>query len=125
MDLFTAYLLVMAPSVGTWLQGISAAMIAIPCIVIVMLFVAACSFIAEKRAIWDNAPKKLLTSILVVGFVLNGVSAMIPKEKQMMMLAGTYFVSNIEGIDKLPPNIIKSINSALENYSSTDKKETK
>lgn len=123
MDLFTAYLLVMAPSFSHWLHGISSAMLAFPALA--LMFMAFAAFIAEKRSLWYNAPKKLLGLIMVVGFVFGFGAAAIPNEKQMMMLTGAYFVSNIEGIDKLPPNIIKAINSALENYGSDEKKETK
>lgn len=37
-----------------------------------------------------------------------------PKASQMNMIVGGYYVTNLENIDKLPPNILKAANKYLE-----------
>jgi hypothetical protein len=39
---------------------------------------------------------------------------MIPSEKALYKIIGAYAVTNIEGVEKLPPNIVKAANNFLE-----------
>lgn len=57
-----------------------------------------------KRALrWIWAP--LLTGIL---------SAVTPTTPQLWTMVGGYTATNIEGVEKLPPNLVKAVNRFLE-----------
>lgn len=67
-----------------------------------------------------NKAKKLKTYIhmIVIGFILT---IFIPSSDQMKILIGGYFavntveaVGNVEGIERLPENVVKAMNKFLE-----------
>lgn len=54
---------------------------------------------------------------LIAGLISCGILVtVIPTEKQIMMIAGSYFVSNIDGIEKVPPNLVKALNKMAEDF---------
>lgn len=58
-------------------------------------------------------------TVLISGAVLQAV---IPSERGLMMMVGGYFVTNIDGIEKLPPNVVGAASEFLERY--IDEEET-
>lgn len=117
MDLLTTYLIVMLPSLGDVLGIISLCL----AITLVTLFVMKCfaasypDDAAEKAyLIWFKAlHKKTLTAIIIL---MSVVAVAIPSQGQWYTLIGGYYVTNIDGISDLPPNIVDAANKFLENY---------
>ena len=72
----------------------------------------------EEKKIAGLYPK-IFPAALVAWFLAAVLSASIPNERQIQYLVGGYFVTNIDGIEKLPPNLVKSANRFLENYTET------
>jgi len=53
--------------------------------------------------------------VALVTFLITGVLNMfVPSQKQMLLVLGIHSVTNIEGIEKLPKNIVKRLNDILE-----------
>ena len=49
--------------------------------------------------------------------------AFVPTKEEMTYIVGGYFVTNVEDIEKLPPNLVKSANKFLEDYTTQEPKE--
>lgn len=62
------------------------------------------------------APLKHCKWVLPLLLLISVLSIIIPTEKQMYTLAGGYYVANIEGIDKLPKNVVGAVNKFIETY---------
>lgn len=125
MSLWELWLLTVIPSVGNiigfigiLLGGTSA----------VLGFLGVMEYFDNRDSILyqEDALKGLLMfrkSIIggaVAVFVLL-VAALIPSKQDLYFIVGGSYVTNIEGIDKLPPNIIKATNVFLESLGNTAK----
>ena len=64
----------------------------------------------EKATIISKMVKWPAMILLCIGLIL----AAFPKASQMNMIVGGYYVTNLENINKLPPNILKAANKYLE-----------
>lgn len=56
--------------------------------------------------------------ILCVVFCLFG--ALLPSEKQIYLIIGGAYATNIDGIEKLPANVVKAANAFLDQYNGDD-----
>lgn len=108
MSLFTIYLFCILPSIGSYLTLVGTLTLILS--VLVLSFVSGC---------YDSLkPLKHLYYIIPICLILNLIAILIPNEKQLYTIAGGYYTSNIEGIDKLPKNVVGVINHFLEQYQS-------
>ena len=64
---------------------------------------------------WPTVKKWLVVYGFVTCLVTVG-TVMTPTKSQMVYLVGGYFVTNVDGIKKMPPNIVKSANKFLEEH---------
>lgn len=61
---------------------------------------------------------RIATPLFVVFMLLT---AAVPSTKGAMMMVGGYFATNLEGIEELPPNIVKAANAFLKQYTQDGK----
>lgn len=61
--------------------------------------------------------KSLIGGVIAIFMILIG--AIIPSKQDLYFILGGHYVTNIEGIDKLPPSIIKATNAFLESLDTT------
>jgi hypothetical protein len=57
---------------------------------------------------------KLSRNLIIYSIIAAFIGSFIPSEKSMYKIIGAYAVTNIEGIEQLPPNIVKAANNFLE-----------
>jgi hypothetical protein len=103
MDITTIYWLTILPNISSLATtlGIIAAFTGAFCLIIGS---------AEKRKDVRNCG----FALVAVFVTLVTIGTLIPNREQMMFIAGSYFVTNVEGIKDLPPNIVAAANAALE-----------
>jgi len=111
MDLSTLYWILILPNLG------KASLIIMACLVIIVCSVSFVSYL-ESNTKGLNFSKGLIKYIIF--FMLIGI--FIPSNKQMMYLMGGYAVTNIEGIEKLPKNVMGAANKFLKDFNIEDKK---
>jgi len=70
--------------------------------------------IATGKKIISNTLKTMIPVLILVSFI--------PTQKMMMYMIGGYAVTNIEGIEKLPKNVIGAANKFLEDFNIEEKK---
>lgn len=58
---------------------------------------------------------------LILGIIAMFISCAIPNKDEWKLIIGGYFVTNIEGIDKFPPEIVGAAHNFLEKYGTDDK----
>lgn len=54
--------------------------------------------------------------LLLTGFIGMILFTATPTTKQAMLIAGGYYVTNIEDIEKLPEHTVKAVNAFLQEY---------
>lgn len=119
MSLFTLYL------ITTILPNIDE-MFTIAFVVSILIagFVAigcALTFIADDKP-QNKVCAKVLKKIMWVLIPLALINVFLPSSQQIYTIMGGSIVTNIEGIEKLPPNLINAANDFLE---SVQRKEAK
>lgn len=75
----------------------------------------------EEKSIYRGLKIVVVRICLPVVLVSSLACLVIPSESQITKIVNGYYVTNIEDIDKLPPNIVDAANKFLTSYS----KETK
>jgi len=111
MDLSTLYLIVMLPTLGNFM-AITFGFITV--ILIGMYFIG-----LDKEAPWHGMIKK---GYIILPILLWVMGIMMPNQTQMQYLIDGYAVTNIEGIEKLPKNVMGAANKFLEDFNIEDKK---
>lgn len=113
-------LIVVIPGINGLLNTINIAIFVIACIV---LLCAGLLIMFDSISNTDDLIKKIkkFKYAAVIWFISCVFVGLLPDKEQITYLVGGYFVTNIEDINKLPPNLIKSANQFLENYISDDK----
>lgn len=110
MSLLTLYLITILPNLHTAMMvGFFLPVIVVTFISLLVLMDSGGmeSFDHKASIKWRNA--------LIPVFIIFGLFAtLIPNEKQIYMIAGGYAVTNVEGINKLPANIVGAANAYLE-----------
>lgn len=61
---------------------------------------------------YKKAAKMGLTACVVTGFL----AAAIPTSKALYTIVGGYYVTNLDGIKDLPPNVVAAANNFLKKY---------
>lgn len=81
-------------------------------------------FMVASSAAWAKEEEHLQErftkrgrTMLLAGISLFLAAGAIPSERGMMTIVGGYFATNIENIEKLPPNLVNAANKFLEEYS--------
>jgi hypothetical protein len=110
MNLLELYLITVLPN-------LKAPLVVIP-ILTMMIYAAACVAMDIE---YDKTPKHpgLVFGTCILCFFL---SASIPSESQLMMIAGGYIATNTDGVKDLPENLVKAANEFLESYYEGDEK---
>lgn len=111
MSLLTLYLITtILPNLSLLMQGML--VFGLSALIMVVFFYG----IMEAK-LWPH------TKAFVIGLCIVGaVSCFIPDERQLALIIGGHFATNIEGIDKLPVNVVKAANSFLESVQEKEKK---
>ena len=81
--------------------------------------VASLAFFSVVRLIEKDEffPTWIYTKLaLPVFLVCTFIVVLVPDKEQIIYIAGGYLATNIEDIEKLPPNIVKSANKFLEDF---------
>lgn len=69
-----------------------------------------------------HKPPVFLRNLGVFLLILASIiSVTTPDKKSIMIIAGAYSVTNVEGIEKLPPNIVRAANDYLESLTNENK----
>lgn len=102
-------LFVLLPGAKSFFEGMGAVLL-IVLLVALFLMPPLLEFDHEKiiKALKGN--KKFL----IVPALCLFMSAILPDEKQIAMIAGGYFATNNEEVKKLPDNVLGAVNSYLE-----------
>lgn len=107
MSLWTLYLITILPNVGGFF-------IKMPMIIMAIfsLGVVSCNINQEdeKARKWRSSLKKI--SFFAIPLIFLGV--LIPTQNQMYLIVGGYAATNVEGINKLPANLVGAANAYLE-----------
>lgn len=59
--------------------------------------------------------------LVPIGLVFVTLGILIPPPRAIYTTIGVYVVTNIDGIENLPPNLVKAANKFLEDYTSSEK----
>lgn len=111
MSMFMLYVLfVLVPGIGSFCGGLAF----ILSIVGATTLMAACAAKSEDQ---DNLADTLffISKVMAVALFISAIlTNTLPTKNDMLLLVGASAATNIEGIEKLPPNIIKAMNNYLE-----------
>lgn len=115
MEFFTLYLIVIAANwVGLFSMIGGIAMFS-GFIMLVFLYLPLlgdnCRTNAENAQL--KTSKWLTPLLLIMGFMFLGIGALIPDWEQMKLLIGGYYITNIDGIEDLPANVVEMINGFI------------
>lgn len=111
MSFFTLYLLTVLPNLSCFFAMLTSITAIVPTVLIGIITGATEEL---KHLRW-------LGLFIPLSITLGLISNLIPNEKQMYTLVGGYYVTNIEGIDKLPKNIVGAANKFIETYTEESK----
>ncbi len=103
MSLFTLYLITMLPKIGTAFNTIGILSIIVFGVWALVVFI-------EKIEEY----KKVVIKYLKISFFVLFIGVLIPTSDTLKYIIGGYVITNIEGIEKLPKNLIKYANTILE-----------
>jgi len=70
----------------------------------------------EKEAFKQKAIKKWMRIFPPTVVICVILLALVPTEKQAYLILGGAYATNIADIEKLPPNMVKTINNYLETF---------
>ncbi len=119
MELWQLWLLFTVPAIAIFVSVISVSIVFIGTILLLFLGSKLCYDKASKQC--DDVPEtKALLKFLVPTYsvfcVIALLSALVPTKDDAMKIVGGYYITNIENIDNLPPNIVKAVNKFIEEY---------
>lgn len=114
MDFWQLYLLTIVPDISSKLGPIT----------IVSLFIGAIgSCAATIMPGCSDIPKEVISRFtnftrktFYFGIATGIVCLLSPSKESLYTIMGGYYVTHIEGIDKLPPNVVGAMNKFLEQY---------
>lgn len=110
MSLMLLYLVfVLVPNVKDWSQvtmGITGFSAAIFCVFGALA--------VSDDIISSGLYKKILVSLIVCFSISSFLNTALPSNKQMLMIAGGYAVSNNAELKAMPENVLKAVNSYLD-----------
>lgn len=115
MSLFTLWLVFVLPEFVSGIQALSVIGLVILAVVFGVMGLAVL-FEDMKPETYNTAWSKV-KGIAIAAVLLAILGGMVPSTDAMKYIIGGYFVTNIETIDQLPPNIVKAANKFLEEYS--------
>lgn len=112
MDFITIYALTIIPNLAVPLNilGLCCLIFTFGCLILWLV----CYFDGDGPLKQTRKCSMISATITIVLMIVAGL---IPSERQMYAIIGGYYVSNIDGVDKLPKNTVKAMNKFLEKYS--------
>lgn len=69
---------------------------------------------------WTRGARKWGIRVASVCFLFTAIAIVSPSEEQLQKIIGGYVVTNIEGIEQLPENLVDYANKFLEGESQED-----
>jgi hypothetical protein len=112
MDFWLLYLMTRTEDIGYALGPIAimGAMIS--------LFAAFISLVMadEMGETMTNRVRKITRRALVIASVCGVLSVLMPTRNDWYVMIGGYYVTHIEGVDKLPVNVVGAANEFLKRY---------
>lgn len=118
MELWQLYLLVTIPSIKGALMSIGGLCLAGAVIITAIRYVSRADEYSNK----DGKSEDLLEirktggKYIIIFVSVLFASALLPGKAAIYTIAGGYLVTNVEGIEKLPPNMMGAANSFLEKF---------
>jgi len=126
MTLLSLYLITTLPRVGLFLGAIATFIIIGTCLVLIFSSAAAdYSIEGESREAARRIRSKVIGSYKLITFLVfffGFASVLTPSERQIYQIVGAYAVTSIDGIDKLPSNLVGVANKYLEELAGSNKK---
>jgi hypothetical protein len=107
MSIWLLYLITILPNVGEVLGAI--VVISLALLIVVGIMISAVESPSESLDKWlafSESKVKYIILIIILAVI-------IPSEKQMYTILGGYAVTNIEGVNQLPANIVNAANAYL------------
>ena len=78
----------------------------------------------EKNPFSTESPvKKWIFKMITTAIISSFLGVTLPTSKTIAAIVGVHTITNIEGVEKLPANTIKMLNSILEGYTKEEKGE--
>lgn len=68
----------------------------------------------HENSLSADRSKRAALVCVVVGFLFGALGAATPTTKEMVAIVGVQAITNIEGIDKVPENVVHLINNWME-----------
>ena len=123
MELSTLYWVFTIPSIGNFFGAIGGILVA-ACLVAIVLSALEmdCTYGQEEKKANLRKTRDKFTKLLIIPVLLFFISVFIPTEKTMMYMIGGYAATNVEGVEKLPKNVINAANRFLEKYTEVEPK---
>lgn len=121
MELWQIWLLFVVPEIASFVNVISVIFTSI----VAFALIGACVLLCLKRSKtrpdegYINATKaflKFLIPLYVIVCVVALLSSLVPTKSDIIKIVGGYYITNIENLDKLPPNAVKAANKFLDDY---------
>ncbi len=87
-------------------------------LLIILAVLGACAFVpfcVEYFAEKTQGARRWTKVLAIVVALASTAATFIPSQSQMMYIVSGYYGTNIEDIEKLPPAIVRRLNSWLEN----------
>jgi len=114
MSLFELYLLFILPEVGDLMVAISFFVLAAGVTIIsIGLF---------TDEMGKESARKIAKLVVAPALLILILGAFIPSKDAMKYIIGGYAVTNLEGIEKLPKNLVNAANAFLESQPKGDEK---
>lgn len=122
MSLFTLYLIItVIPSLNILFTISTIVMVIVATITLVvgLQLVDDCDFKNKEGQFVIKAIKRTVTGLIIS--VLMCIAT--PSKEQIYTIVGGYAVTNVEGIDKLPKNMVAAANKFLEEFNTEETKD--
>lgn len=119
MSLFTLYFfMVLLPNLHSNTCVLPVLLIVLGFICAIVHLVSSCDSDAKMIHPVTSKAMKVLFPIAAVMMFINSLT---PNDNQVYKMAGAYFVTNIDGIAQLPPNLIKAANDFITDATKVEK----
>ena len=121
MELWQLYLMLQADSINngvTALLVITSILLSLGCPI---AFAAINDFAhTENRESYRRYVKRTAKTSLITILILIPITMLMPSTKTLTYMIGGYYVTNIEGIKDIPPNVLNMMNKFMEEYIEDD-----
>lgn len=120
MGLFELYLLTVIPSFGGLLRVLGVVGVVASSLASIVYFMAkAEEFNEEKVKKLEDKYGGMLKKAFITFPIIILLSALFPSKQDMYFIGGGYIAieaTKVDGVDKLPANVVKALNTFLEGF---------